>query len=91
MPLIFLSARQKAGSKDNSRVNALVQNAATALLFTMEVVVMTLVSIATSMGTTAMALPSFNGDGLLLVVAACALKTVGGYVVSIKRGALGAR
>ena len=88
---VSLSARRKAGSEDCSLVNTLVQNGAAALLFVAEVVFLTSVAIVTSMGTTAMALPSFNSDGLWLVVAACALKIVGGHIARIKWGALGAR
>jgi len=48
-------------------------------------------AIVTSIGITAMGLPPFSGDGLQLVLAVCAVKTLGGQFVSYIQGALGAR
>lgn len=89
--MVYLGARRKAGSRDHPTVNTLAQMLTAALLVVLEVVLMTTVTIANSMGTTAMALPHFNGNGLLLIVAACALRTGVEYVIHSKRGALGAR
>lgn len=84
-------ARQKAVSKDSSHVNTSVKIVTDTLRLITEVVFMATTAIVTSIGITAMGLPPFSGDGLQLVLAVCAVKTLGGQFVSYIQGALGAR